>query len=107
MNSISSLPAPPYQRDQIMTFVIQTVLYHARGTTVTTEFFESDGRRYPLAELGIVHRAVPAGWPRRRLFELWAEFRGRPVRLYRCRSERVFGQVCRALLRAREYAELG
>ncbi|HEY8471801.1 MAG TPA: DUF6232 family protein [Natronosporangium sp.] len=41
-----------------------------------------------------------------RLYELWAWFRGQQVRLFQSYDSREFGQVCRALTRAREYAGL-
>lgn len=44
---------------------------------------------------------------RPRPFELWAEYRGLTVQIFYSDSEREFGQVCRALLRARELARLG
>ncbi len=52
-----------------------------------------------LAWLG--HRLRP------RPYELWAEYRGTTVRLFYSDSEREYGQVCRALVRAREIARLG
>ena len=44
---------------------------------------------------------------RPRPFELWAEFRGLTVQLYRSENEREYNQICRALVRARELARLG
>jgi hypothetical protein len=44
---------------------------------------------------------------RPRSFELWAEYRGRTVRLFCTASERQYGQATRALLRAREMQQLG
>jgi hypothetical protein len=103
----SSYPAPfPRWRDQPVTFNRSIVLYREGGTTVTTAFFESAGRRYPLAELREPRRVENASWLRPRMFELWALFRGRLVRLFRSRSEHEFGKVCRALVRAREHAGL-
>lgn len=40
-------------------------------------------------------------------YELWARYRGRQTLLFRTDQERQFGQVTRALLRAREAARLG
>lgn len=40
-------------------------------------------------------------------YELWGRYRGLNVLLFRCPRERQFGQVTRALLRAREVARLG
>jgi hypothetical protein len=37
-----------------------------------------------------------------RPYELWAEYRGRQVRLFGCADEKTYGHVCRALIRARE-----
>jgi hypothetical protein len=39
---------------------------------------------------------------RPRAFEIWAEYRGVVVRLFRCDDEKTFGHVCRALIRALE-----
>jgi hypothetical protein len=44
---------------------------------------------------------------RPRPFELWAEYRGTTIQLFYSDSEREYGQVCRALIRAREMARLG
>jgi hypothetical protein len=44
---------------------------------------------------------------RPRPFELWAEYRGMTIQLFYSDSEREYGQVCRALVRAREMARLG
>jgi hypothetical protein len=37
-----------------------------------------------------------------RPYQLWAEYHGRPVRLFGCPDEKTYGHVCRALIRARE-----
>lgn len=87
-----------------MTFGVGTTLYRGRDTRITTHHFESAGHRYPVANLGEIRRAVLHSWPRTRRYELWAHVDGRTVRLFYCDSEREFGQVCRALVRAREYA---
>jgi hypothetical protein len=52
-----------------------------------------------LAMLGYRMRPSP--------FELWAEYRGMTVRLFYSDSEREYGQVTRALVRAREMQRLG
>jgi uncharacterized protein DUF6232 len=44
---------------------------------------------------------------RPRPFELWADYHGMTIQLFYSDSEREFGQVCRALVRAREMARLG
>ena len=41
----------------------------------------------------------------RRPYEIWAEYRGRPVCLFATFDKEQFGQVSRALLRARESLE--
>src|SRR5690606_32869620 len=71
------------------------VLYDG-DTVVTTAYFESGGRRYPLAALSTVRRAELARRPKSRQYELWARIGGDWVRLYASRTERVYGQVCRA-----------
>jgi hypothetical protein len=52
-----------------------------------------------LAWLG--HRMRP------RPFELWADYQGTTIQLFYCDNEREYGQVCRALVRAREMALQG
>lgn len=44
---------------------------------------------------------------RPRAYELWARYRGRQMLIFATDSEREFGQVTRALIRAREMARLG
>lgn len=44
---------------------------------------------------------------RPRVFELWGDYQGMSVRLFVSDSERQYGQVSRALLRAQEMAKLG
>jgi hypothetical protein len=39
---------------------------------------------------------------RSRPFELWAEYQGEAVQLFTSTDEKIFGHVCRALIRARE-----
>jgi hypothetical protein len=103
----SSNPAPdPRWRDQSVTSTPATVLFRGAGITVTTAFIESAGRRYPLAQLRAFRRVEHASWLQPRMYELWARFRGELVQLFRSRDEQEFGQVCRALVRAREYAGL-
>jgi hypothetical protein len=55
----------------------------------------------PVVLAWVGHRLRP------RPFELWAEYRGMTVQLFYSDSEREYGQVCRALVRAREMARLG
>ncbi|MPZ26087.1 MAG: hypothetical protein GEV12_06465 [Micromonosporaceae bacterium] len=83
-----------------------TVLYTADGTTVTTAFFESGGFRFRLTELERFERVEHGGWLQGRMYELWAWFEGQRVRLFQCYDSQEFGQVCRALTRAREHAGL-
>jgi hypothetical protein len=52
----------------------------------------------PLLAASIGHRLHP------RAYELWCEFRGMTILLLRSNSERHYGQITRALLRAREAA---
>ncbi len=94
------------RRDRSVTFHRAVVLYQAAGTVVTTAFFESAGRRYPMAELHSLRRIEHSSLWQPRAFELWARYRGRLVRLYRSRKAHEFGKVCRALVRAREHAGL-
>jgi hypothetical protein len=82
------------------------VLYEVNGTTVTTSYFESNGYRYPVEELAIVERVEHGGLLQSRRYELWAWYRGQRVRVFSCPNEMEFGQVCRALTRAREHAGL-
>ena len=46
--------------------------------------------------------AIVAWRTQPRPYELWADYRGRPVRLLRVPDEKTYGHVCRALIRARE-----
>jgi hypothetical protein len=55
----------------------------------------------PLLTAAAGHRLRP------RPFELWGQYRGRMVLLFRTDKEREYGQVTRALLRAQEAARLG
>jgi hypothetical protein len=96
----------PIVRDRVVTDNRSTILYQEAGTTVTTTFFEFGGYRFPLEELTNVERVEHGGWLQTRRFELWARFRQQRVRLFFCYHTREFGQVCRALTRAREYAGL-
>lgn len=100
MNGSSSAADTPRWRDHIVTF------YRYDGTIVTTAFVESDGRRYPLVDLTSLRRVEHTSLLQPRAYELWARFRGRLVRLFRSRDPREFGQVCRAVVRAREHAGL-
>jgi hypothetical protein len=92
---------PPAQAD-----AQATVLFRAAGITVTTMFVETAGHRYPLVQLRDPRRVEHTSWRQQRVYELWARFRGELVRLFRSRDEQQFGQVCRAVVRAREYAGL-
>lgn len=100
MHGSSEDSGDPRGRDRYV-----TVLYRGDGTTVTYTSFESGGRRYPVAELDQIER-VHGGFLWTRWFELRAQFRGELVRLFQCYNKREFGQVSRALLRARELFEL-
>jgi hypothetical protein len=82
------------------------VLYRHADTTVTVAYLESDGHRFPLQELDQIERVEYGGLLGTQLFELWALFRGHRVRLFHTYDAREFGQVCRALTRAREYLGL-
>lgn len=103
--STSRAPSPRW-RDQPVTFNRTVVFYREADTTVTTVFFESAGRRYPLAELHAPRRVEHTSLRQPRAYELWARFRGRVVRVFHSHSADEFGKVCRALVRAREYAGL-
>jgi hypothetical protein len=50
----------------------------------------------PVSAAAVTYRLRP------RPFELWAEYRGEMVQLFRSAEEKTFGHVCRALIRARE-----
>jgi hypothetical protein len=105
--SVSSNAAPASKgRDVPAASVRPTILYQGDGATVTTAFFESGGYRFPLAELDDLERVEHGGWLQSRLYELWAWFGGERVRLFSCHEAQEFGQVCRALTRAREHAGL-
>jgi hypothetical protein len=56
-----------------------------------------------VTELSSIERVqLERGLLQERSYELWARFRGQQVRLFRSDDAREFGQVCRALLRARQ-----
>lgn len=55
----------------------------------------------PVVLAWVGHRLRP------RPYELWAEHRGATIQLFYSDSEREYGQVCRALVRAREMTRLG
>ncbi|HLU44295.1 MAG TPA: DUF6232 family protein [Natronosporangium sp.] len=82
------------------------VLYRDWNTLVTTETFWSEDGCYPVEELAFVERVESGSRFRGRSYELRALFRGQRVRLFRTRNQCKFGQVCRALTRAQEYAGL-
>jgi hypothetical protein len=100
-NSLAPVPAERFQ-----TASRATVLYRGKNATVTTEWFTSEGRSFSLLELVEVERVEQGGLFQARSYELWALVRGQSVRLFRTRDVREFGQVSRALVRAREYAGL-
>jgi hypothetical protein len=107
MQASSNLSPAPSGRDHSVTPPRPVVLYQGDDATVTTVYFDVAGLRYPVTELDRVERVESAGGLRHpRWFELWAWFRGERVRLFRSSDARVFGQVCRALTRARERAGL-
>lgn len=106
MHRSSNATPVPRDSDGFVTTGRPSVLYQSGGTIVTTAFFESDGARFPVDELSGVERVESGGLLQSRRFELWAWFRGEQVRLFQGYSSREFGQVCRALTRAREYAGL-
>lgn len=104
MNADSYVAPSPRERDGLVTFGRPSVLYQSAGATVTTTHFEAGGYRYPVTALTDVERVEQGGLLHSRLYELWATFNSQRVRLFRCYDAREFGQVCRALTRAREYA---
>ncbi|MBG6139458.1 DUF6232 family protein [Longispora fulva] len=83
-----------------------TIYYERDGVRVTEQCVEVAGTCYPLAELGRIEVAPPTGLSAvfrvGRRWELWAEHRGAWVLLFATGSERIFGQVGRAVTRARE-----
>lgn len=106
MYGSSRVTSAPRGRDRFVTLKRPTVLYRGTGATVTTRFFTADGFRYPVAELDDLSRVEHGGLLQSKLYELWARFRGQRIRVFRCFDKLEFGQVCRALTRAREYAGL-
>lgn len=106
MHASREVDQNPIERDRFVTNNRPTILYQGGGTTVTTTFFEFDGYRYPLEELTDVERVQHGGWLQSRRFEVWARFRRQRIRVFYCHHATEFGQVCRALTRAREYAGL-
>lgn len=106
MHGSSNVTPAPSGRDSFVTSGRPTVLYEGNGVTVTTTYFQSNGLRFPVEELGDVERVEAGSLLQARLFELWAWFRGDRVRLFQCADSQEFGQVCRALTRARERAGL-
>jgi hypothetical protein len=102
MQASRNVTQSPRGRDRFVTFNRQAVYYQDGNTTVTSRYFQSDGYRYPVAELIEIERVEHGSWLQARAFELWARFRGQRVRLFLCYNARQFGQVCRALTRARE-----
>jgi hypothetical protein len=106
MHGSSDVAPAPRGRDRFVTFSRPTVLYQGDGIIVTTAFVESGGHRFLVRELSDIERVEHGGLLQSRLYELWAWFRDQRVRLFRCYDAQEFGQVCRALTRAREYAGL-
>ncbi len=106
MHGSSGVASAPRGRDRFVTFRRPTTLYRGDRVTVTTAYFQSAGHRYPVAELADLERVETGGRWQARLFELWARFRGQRVRLFSSSNAKEFGQVCRALIRARERAGL-
>jgi hypothetical protein len=106
MYGSSRVTTSPRGRGRFVTLRRPTVLYRGAGAVVTTEFFTADGFRYPVTELDDLSRVEHGGLLQSKLYELWARFRGQQVRVFHCFDQREFGQVCRALTRAREYAGL-
>jgi hypothetical protein len=106
MHASREVEQNPIDRDRFVTNNRPSILYQGRGTTVTTTFFESGGYRYPLLELTDVERVEHGGWLQGRRFEIWARYGQQRVRVFFCYHATEFGQVCRALTRAREYAGL-
>jgi len=152
-------PGPRAKTPRFVIRYVPAVLYHHDGVTVTSQFFQAYGRRYPVRELSRLRRVLPLAEParchsllmtltvlavvlapaivrsmpapatatwlgcaaltlaglsyrlvrlrlrvRRQVCELWARFRGHPVRLFVTSDPAQFSQVCRALQRAREHA---
>jgi len=106
MHGSSGVTSAPRGRGRFVTFRRPTILYQGDRATVTTTYFESTGHRYPVAELDDVERVETGSLLQARLFEIWARFRGERIRVFRCPDAKEFGQVCRALIRARERAGL-
>jgi Family of unknown function (DUF6232) len=72
---------------------------------VGASLFEMDPVAWPgMIAVAMIPVSVAAvTWRvRPRPFELWAEYRGEVVQLFRSPAEKTFGHVCRALIRARE-----
>lgn len=107
MNAGSNVtPARPGRDSSAAGSARPVVLYQGTDVTVTTAFFESGGYRFPLEELDDLERIEHGGWLQSHLYELWGWFRDQRVRLFHCYDAQEFGQVCRALTRAREHAGL-
>jgi hypothetical protein len=106
MQASRNVTQAPRGRDHFVTRNRQAVFYKDGNTTVTTRYFQSDGYRYPVTELIEIERVEHGSWLQSRAYELWARFRGQRIRLYLCYNARQFGQVCRALTRAREHLGL-
>jgi uncharacterized protein DUF6232 len=106
MHASREVAENPIDRDRFVTNNRAAILYQERGTTVTTTYFESGAYRFAVAELADVERVEHGRWLQAKRYELWARYRQQRIRLFYCYNAREFGQVCRALTRAREYAGL-
>lgn len=106
MNASNNItPAPP-GRDVFHGSPRPTVLYQGADVLVTTAFFEFGGNRFPLRQLDDIERVEHGSWLQSKMYELWARFQDQRVRLFQGYDAQEFGQVCRALTRAREHAGL-
>lgn len=106
MHGSSNVAPAPRGRDSFVTFGRPTILYQGDGAVVTTTYFEAHARRFPVAELDDVERVETGSLLQSKLYELWAWFRGEQVCLFQSHDAKEFGQICRALTRARERAGL-
>jgi hypothetical protein len=106
MHGSSQVTPAPNERDRPATSNPPAILYQVDGTIITTAYFESGRQRYPLPKLADLQRVEHGGLLQSRMFELWARFEGQWVRLFHSYDAQEFGQVCRALTRAREHAGL-
>ena len=70
-----------------------------RGVVVTATYLQVDQQRFAVRDLAAISRRRGG---RRRGWQLWAYYQGRPTLLWASTDETEFGQVSRALLRAVE-----